>query len=340
MGVASAFSMASALRWYEPKAVFEIMTRTIQERLLLLPSQEARILVLGVIARALATYPAVSVYAFSVLSNHYHLLASARDGWSLAPFIGYINSNIAREMGRLHGWRGKFWSDRASVIRITDDDALVARMEYVVAQGVKEGLVACAQDWSGASSTPALLGDMTLRGVWVNRDRETRAARRQRATDERFDEQLTLRLTPIPQWAHLSPEALRSKHEALVARANTAAAATRTAPPLGMSAVLAQDPHDAPAQSKRGRRPPCHASTLEARSRFLTAFRGFVAAFREAAAAMKDTAAALFQRFPLHSFPRPLVYVAEPAPRVAGVRADQRPPGQPPSSSLPPVLQG
>lgn len=332
--------MASALRWFEPKIVFELMTRTLQERLLLLPSEEARLLVLGVIARALALYPAVSVYAFSVLSNHYHLLASADDGWSLSRFIGYINSNIAREMGRLHGWRGKFWSERASAIRIIDDDALVARMEYVVAQGVKEGLVACAQDWGGASSTPALLGDMTLPGIWINRDRQTRAARRVRATSETFVEELQLRLTPIPQWAHLAPSALRDAHESLVARANAAGAAMRTSPPLGMDAVRAQDPHGAPMQSKRGRRPSCHASTAEGRSRFRAGFRAFVAAFREAAVSVKDAAAALFPRFPLHSFPRPFVYIGELAPRVAGVRDDQRPPGQPPGPRLHPVMSG
>lgn len=328
--------MASTLRWYQPKAVYEIMTRTMQERFLLRPSEEVRTLVLGVIARALANYPTVSVYAFCVLSNHYHLLASASDGWSLARFIGYINSNIAREAGRLHGWRGRFWSERASVIRIVDDDALIARMEYVVAQGVKEGLVARASDWRGASSTEALVGDMTLRGVWIDRDRETRAARRVRPTNERFDEVLTLNLAPIPPWAHLSAAALRAKHTAMVQRVDRAAAKSRSAPPLGMSAVLAQDPHAAPEVSKHGRRPLCHASTSEGRRGFRAAFHSFVAAFRAAAASVTSSTASMFARFPAHSFPQPPVYVTT---AVAGVRDSQRKPGQP-SCVLVPVESG
>lgn len=324
---------------YGPKSIFEIMTRTVQERFLLPPTEEGRLLILGVLARALWTYPLVQLYAFTFLSNHYHLLASALDGRSLARFIGYINSNVAREMGRLHGWKGRFWDDRASVIEVVDDDAVVGRLQYIISQGVKEGLVGHALDWTGASSTPALLGDMQLEGIWVNRDRQTRAARRAKPpAPESFEERLPVNLTPIPQWAHLAADELRARHQALVDDVEARAASTRTAPPLGMDAIVAQSPFARPVESKRSPPPPCHASTEANRSAFRAAYRAFVDAFRAAATAIRETAHELFPAFPPHGFPRPLAFVPDPTPPPRhGARSCQWPSGSPPSMATQPA---
>ena len=324
---------------YRPKSIFEIMSRTVEERFLLPPTEEGRLLILGVLARALWAYPLVQLYAFTFLSNHYHLLASALDGGTLARFIGYINSNIAREMGRLHGWKGRFWDDRASVIEVVDDDAVVDRLRYVISQGVKEGLVGHALDWTGASSTPALLGDMKLEGIWVNRDRQTRAARRVNPpAPESFEEALQVKLTPLPQWAHLAAAELRARHQALVDDVEASASSTRTAPPLGMAAILAQSAFARPAESKRSSPPPCHASTAAMRSAFRATYRAFVEAFRAAALSIRDTAHELFPGFPPHGFPRPLAFVPAPseAPRP-GARSCQWPSGSPPVTTTQPA---
>lgn len=317
---------------YRPNSIFEIVSRTVQERFLLPPTEQGRLLILGVLARAMWTYPLVQLYAFTFLSNHYHLLASALDGGSLSRFIGYINSNVAREMGRLHGWKGRFWDDRASVIEVVDDDAVVDRLRYVLAQGVKEGLVSHPLDWTGASSTPALLGDMQVEGLWVNRDRQTRGARRVNPpARESFEEVMPVKLTPIPRWAHLAADELRARHQALVDAIEARATSTREAPPLGMAAIQAQSPLARPTESKRGSPPLCHASTEASRSAFRSTYSAFVEAFRAAAAAIRDTAHELFPRFPPHGFPRPLAFVPAPEEgRRPGARGCQWPSGSPP----------
>lgn len=317
---------------YRPRSIFEFMSRTVEERFLLPPTEEGRLLILGVLARALWTYPLVQLYAFTFLSNHYHLLASALDGGSLARFIGYINSNIAREMARLHGWKGRFWNDRASVIEVVDDDAVVDRLRYVISQGVKEGLVGHALDWTGASSTPALLGDMQLDGIWVNRDRQTRAARRAKPpAPKSFEELVEVRLTPIPQWAHLAADQLRARHQALVDEVEARAASTRSAPPLGMRAILAQSAFARPAESKQSRPPLCHASTEASRRGFHEIYRAFVDAFRSAANSIRERAHQLFPDFPPNGFPRPLAFVPEPSdPARPGAQGCQWPSGSPP----------
>ena len=112
--------MAHPLRWFIPGIVYEFTSRTIQNRFLLRPGGNTRELILGVVARALTLYPAVSLHAFAFLSNHYHLMASSTNGAQLAAWIGYVNSNVARERGRVHGWRGPFWGRRTRPIPIVE----------------------------------------------------------------------------------------------------------------------------------------------------------------------------------------------------------------------------
>ena len=114
------------------------------------PTQELRTLVLGVLGRSLRLY-AVRLHAFVFLSNHYHMLLSVEDSLQLAQFMNYLNSNVAREAGRLHRWREKFWGRRYQAIVISEEEpAQVDRLRYLLSQGCKEGLVARPQDWPGA----------------------------------------------------------------------------------------------------------------------------------------------------------------------------------------------
>ena len=82
--------------------------------------------------------------------------------------------------------------------------------------------------------------------------------------------------------------------------------------PLGVEAILRQDPHTRPNQTKKSPAPACHAASKEARKRFWEAYSAFVAGFREAAEKLK--AGEWPVRFPLGSFPPSLPFVsADPA---------------------------
>src|SRR5215208_6733047 len=60
-------------------------------------------------------------------------------------FMTYFNSKLAREIGRLTGWRQKIWSRRYQAIVVSqEEEAQEARLAYVLAHGVKEQLVAHA----------------------------------------------------------------------------------------------------------------------------------------------------------------------------------------------------
>ena len=303
--------MGYPLRWFIPDVMYEVTTRTIQERYLLAPSSGARELVLGVLGRGLALYSAVRLHAFAYLSNHCHLLVSSSDGRAFALFLGYVNSNVAREMGRLHDWRGPFWGSRGRPIPILDESAAIERLRYVMSQGVKEGLVADPIDWPGATSIGGLIGPMQLEGLWVDRDLETRARRSVRPIPRiAYEIPFTIELKPIPPWRHLPMDELVRRHRQLLSEIVTRYRELHDPVP-GTHPATFQDPHARPANPDRRPAPLCHASTRAVRDAFKAAYRSFVAAFRRAASLFRDalppgrdTASAL-AHFPPGSYPRP-----------------------------------
>lgn len=305
--------MGHPLRWFVPGVVYEITTRTIQERYLLLPSTGVRELVLGVLARGALLYPGVHLHGFAYLSNHCHLLASADDGAHLAHYIGYVNSNVARELGRIHQWRGPFWGRRHRPIPVIDDDAVVGRLRYLLAQSVKEGLVERPEHWPGATSTAWLLGQ-TLVGTWIHRDDQRRARRRGNDADpSEYTKRYELELSPIPCWRGFSRDEIACRVRAMIDDIVAEARGTREHPVLGVRGVLAQKPHDAPLEPASSPAPACHASSVIARETFRAAYRAFTNAFRSAARALRLGLSASRESFPPGCFPSPRSFVPCPA---------------------------
>ena len=171
--------MSRPLRFIpEGGALVEVTTRTLQSRFLLRPSRATNEVVLGVLGRAQRLYP-VEICGFVFASNHYHLLLRVADAEQLANFMGYFNSNLARELGRLVGWREKVWSRRYTAIVISDEEgAQRARLKYILAHGAKEDLVDRPREWPGVHAVRALLEDEPLEGLWFDRTAEYAARQR------------------------------------------------------------------------------------------------------------------------------------------------------------------
>lgn len=99
-----------------------VSVRCFQARFLLRPSERVNKLILGVLAKAQEKYQ-VPIFAPSFLSNHGHLLAWFRDAEHQAKFMHFVDGNIAREVGRHHRWKGKFWDQPFSSSLVADDEA-------------------------------------------------------------------------------------------------------------------------------------------------------------------------------------------------------------------------
>jgi len=297
--------MPRRLRFIPPGALVEVTCRTVQGRLLLRPTPILRDLTLGVLARAARLYP-VEVHAFAFLSNHYHLLLTVPDAQRLARFMNYLNSNLAREAGRLVRWREKFWGRRYQAILVSnEEEAQVGRLRYVLAHGAKEGLVASPLEWPGAHCARALVEDQPVEGRWIDRTLEFEMNRKRLpVSPEELATRELLRLAPLPCWRGRERAAWRRDVEELV-RAIEAEAIQREAwsgrPPLGREAVVRQDPRHEPNRIGKSRAPMAHAASLAARDALLDGYRLFVEAYRRAAGGLR--AGLLDAPFPEGSFP-------------------------------------
>ena len=209
--------MPRPLRYVPPDSLVEVTCRTLHGRFLLRPSRDLNEIVLGILGRAARRYR-VKVCHFTYLSNHCHLLLRPADARQLAHFMGFVNGNLAKEAGRLHGWRERIWGRRYTAIVVSHEEAAqVARLRYLLEQGTKEGLVRSPLDWPGAHATQALLDGQPMRGIWFDRTREYEARRcGQRPGKYEFAEEEPLELSPIPAWGALDPKARREAVRNLV----------------------------------------------------------------------------------------------------------------------------
>ncbi len=283
--------------------------RAMQGRFLLRPSPELIAVVLGVIGRALARY-GVRLHAFFFASNHFHLIVSIDSVSELARFMGYINGNIARVVGRLHRWTEGFWGRRYTSIEILDDEAQVERLGYVLSHGCKEGLVADPRDWPGATCVHALLEGKPLRGTWYNRTKAWYAQRAGEQIDEEsFAEQVEVELTPMPCWAHLQESERQARVAAMVhdiVRTTRVINREKERSPIGVQRILAQDPHHRPDTPKKSPAPRCHTSSRERWVKFVEDYREFAHRYRQAA--VRWLAGLTDVLFPPDCFPPPLTF--------------------------------
>ncbi len=294
----------------------EITSRTIHGRYLLRPSRKLAAVLLGIIGRAMLRY-GVKVHAFFFASNHYHLIVTIPDVRVLARFMNYLNGNAAREVGRLIGWKEKFWGRRYRHIEILDDAAQVERLDYVLSQGCKEGLIADPRDWPGATCVHALLGDSRLTGIWYDRTAAWYARRRgEDFTEDAYAEKVEFELTPMPCWSHLDARARQDRVlamvEDIVVRTRESNR-SRNRQPLGAAKLRAQHPHEHPVSFERRPAPRCHTTERERWIRFAQEVREFREAYRAAAEQWLDGVRDVV--FPPNCFPPPLTFmrVQEPA---------------------------
>jgi hypothetical protein len=308
--------MSRQLRFVpEEGSLVEVTVRILQSQFLLRPSPALNEIVGGVLGRAQAEVP-VRCHAAVFLSSHFHLLLSVDDAQQLAEFMRYLDTNLALEINRLHDRKGTVWGRRYQAILVSEEEAAqVGRLRYLLAHGVKEGLVAHARDWPGVHSVREILAGEPIQGYWFDRTQEYAARNRgedfgrmKYATAETFE------LTPLPCWAHLAPEVYRQRVAALVEEIESEAAAELAKSgrvPLGVSGVLRQSHETRSIRGKKSPAPLYHAATRAVRKAFWEAYAMFVAGFREASERLR--AGDRMARFPLGSFPPGLPFVTAEA---------------------------
>ena len=293
--------------------VIESTQVTIQNRRLLRPGPAFDAKVVGILSRAQELYP-VRLHAFVCLSSHYHAVATHDDPEVMAGFYGHLNTNLSKEVGRTYGWEGTVFPQRYHAVELSDEAEMEwVRLKYVLSNGVKEGLVASPLDWPGVSCARALLTGEPLRGKWVDRTAFWQARNRgEDVTLDDFTHEREVHFEPLPSMEHVSGESFRALIRDLIeeieeeGRAMHRRAGTR---PLGVAAILAQDPEFRPHEVEKRPCPWFHVLDPDLKKSLYTALVMILAQYREAAERLKkgDRSA----RFPLHTFAPTLGFVRE-----------------------------
>lgn len=217
---------------------------------------------------------------------------------------------------RLQGWRGSLFEGRYHAIPVSDEpEAQVDRLRYLLAHGVKEGLVDSPIDWPGVHSAAALLGDRNLEGSWVDRTALSRARRRKAdARDSEFEQRRVIHLEPMPCWAGHSVQERQSAIAGLVreierrarrsrrmargvrqAPSETSVARLCPAPVLDLATVpglsVKAGERAEPAQPQQTARLPMrrfHAHRMDVRRRLDERLRSLVIAYRQASESLRS----------------------------------------------------
>ena len=276
----------------------EVTCRVIQRRFLLRPGPRLKALILGILAHFQRRHN-IRICHFVYLSNHCHLLLRPENVEQLAAFMRDVNSKIAREAGRLHHWREKFWGRRyTDVVVSLEPEDQVDRLRYLLEQGCKERLVASPKHWPGASSTRALLTGEPLEGLWIDRTEQYRAGRRREPNPEPlFTSSERLELSPLPCWDDLEPHVIQARVRAMVREIERRMEGVQV---LGKKAVCRQDPHDRPTGSPpRSPAPRFHAATPHVRRALEIGYHLMRIAYRQA---FEDLRTGRIAKFPVGCF--------------------------------------
>jgi hypothetical protein len=233
----------------------------------------------------------------------------------MSRFMGFLNGNLAKELGRLHDWREKFWGRRyhSASVKFTERDQR-ERFLYILENGCKEGLVSSPLDWPGVSSASALYrGETTMQGTWYDRTAQYRA--HLRGEYERFPSTETVHLTPLPFLQERSVEEQQAFYVDAVQELEAKTAQMHkdnNSTPMGARTIRRQKPHDKPKAFKASPAPMFHAAKRDDFWAMYNARKAKVAAYRDAARRLKrgDTDV----RFPEGCFPPRLPFVQSRAP--------------------------
>ncbi len=284
--------MSGDIRYFEPYSLVEVTTVTLGNLFLMRPSPEVNEIILGVFGKAQRKYD-MMVCDLKVMSSHYHLLTRPRDANHLGRFMCFVNTNLSKELGKLHRIRGPKFERPYHAVPVSDEEeAQVDRQKYLISNGVKENLVERPEQWPGVQGVTASIAGKPLEGRWYNRTREH--AERQRgeevdaealATDE------VLVLSPLPCWAHLTDEKIQERVMELALQVTEEAALERKLTGrevLGVEAILAMDPLSSPATVERSPKPRFHAYRPAVWKEMWLAYALVLAAFRDAAERLRE----------------------------------------------------
>jgi putative transposase len=96
----------------------------------------------------------VTLYAYTLLSNHVHLLLQAPTAHELKEPLGWFLVQTAKAVHKARGRRGHFWERRYRACLVEDDPYALMALRYLDRNPVRAGLVVdpAAYPWSSCAA--------------------------------------------------------------------------------------------------------------------------------------------------------------------------------------------
>ena len=260
-----------------------ITNRCEHEMFLLLPTDTVREIIQTWFARALCRFgDGVEIYAFIFLSNHFHLLLRDTKG-TLAAFMWYFQSNVAKAINKELGRSGRFWSREYDDVMVPGEADFLDRYAYTMGNAVKAGLVDKSADWPGWGSLQGALSDGKYRFEMLNKTKYHNARRRGQKVDKsKFIEVFEFELS-VPPMLQSKTDVERKAFITELLRAAEAdyRAKRENKPALGVHNIMKQSPLGRPTNPSFNPRIKVFCLDRDERKAWLNGYRTFVGGYRE-----------------------------------------------------------
>jgi putative transposase len=143
-----------------PRAIYKNTTylvtrRCTQRQFLLRPSPKINQIILYCLAVASTKYN-VLIHVACFLSNHYHLVATDKDG-NMPKFLAYLNMYIAKCLNVEHGRFENLFAanEKTSLVTLAEAGDIISKAGYALANPVLAELVCCPEEWPGILLMPS-----------------------------------------------------------------------------------------------------------------------------------------------------------------------------------------
>ncbi|MEK7516220.1 MAG: transposase [Patescibacteria group bacterium] len=155
--------MSRALRLEYPGAFYHVLSRG-NERKEIFRDNEDRFRFLDLLCEAAARW-ALSVHAYVLMTNHYHILLETKAGMLSLP-MRHVNGVYTQFFNRKHKRPGHLFQGRFKALLVDKENYLLTLSRYIHQNPVKAGMVKSALDYPW-SSYPAYMG-IARTPAWLN----------------------------------------------------------------------------------------------------------------------------------------------------------------------------
>jgi REP element-mobilizing transposase RayT len=132
--------------------LIEVSSR-IEEGLPLVPNEVTCLIMGSILARAQNLYP-VTIVAYSLMGNHFHMLLVVHNPKDIPDFIAYFKRESAHAINRMIGRRQRtLWCEGFDNPIILDSETAIKRLNYIYLNPVEAGLTPKVENWPLSSAS-------------------------------------------------------------------------------------------------------------------------------------------------------------------------------------------